>query len=412
LRQVSGARVDINDDERNAIEALQAERDQLEAQYEAADEMPEDADRRLGEIDAELDKLDNRPLRYDEADIARCGAFVSLGANGSLVIDRGYVRLADEAPEPTEPVAAEASDVAAGAPAPNPISQPAVVVMNGEGASGEDEEEDGIKPLPDRLLAELTAHRTLALRDALANNPHVAITALLHKLVSDNFSRPSAPGCLEASIRHVHFPAQSDDLKDCPSAKAIDDRRLNWGDHIPAGDENLWDWLTALDEGNRMALLAHCVSYGVNALHEKPNPYSGAGVSEQALKIRLAQADRLAQATGLDMVEAGWRPTIGNYLGRVTKARILEAVREGAGEKAVQLIGHLKKGDMAKEAERLLADTGWLPEPLRRSDADGADIAEPIADVAGKDHGELPAFLDEPNESATEDAQAASLAAE
>jgi YspA, cpYpsA-related SLOG family len=27
-------------------------------------------------------------------------------------------------------------------------------------------------------------------------------------------------------------------------------------------------------------------------------------------------------------------------------------------------IDHLKKGDMAKEAERLLCDTGWLPEPL------------------------------------------------
>jgi ParB family chromosome partitioning protein len=44
--------------------------------------------------------------------------------------------------------------------------------------------------------------------------------------------------------------------------------------------------------------------------------------------VRLAQADRLARATGLDMVAAGWRPTVGNYLGRVTKPRILEAVRE------------------------------------------------------------------------------------
>ena len=33
------------------------------------------------------------------------------------------------------------------------------------------------KPLPDRLVTELTAHRTLALRDALANNPAVAFQA-------------------------------------------------------------------------------------------------------------------------------------------------------------------------------------------------------------------------------------------
>jgi ParB family chromosome partitioning protein len=412
LRQLSGAPADLSDDERTAVDALKTERDQLEAQYEAADEMPEDADRRLGEIEAELEKFDRRPLRYDEAEIARAGAFVSIGANGSLVVERGYVRPDDEAPEPTEQVAAEASDVATGALASDPASQPAVVVVNGEVAPTEDEEDEGIKPLPDRLVAELTAHRTLALRDALANHPHVAMTALLHKLVSDNFLHPAAPGCLEASVRHIYFPAQTEDLKDCASAKAIDDRRLNWGDHIPAGDEDLWNWLTALDEGNRMALLAHCVSYGVNALHEKANPYSGAGVSEQGLKLRLTQADRLAQATGLDMVEAGWRPTVGNYLGRVTKARILEAVREGAGDKAVQLIGHLKKGDMAKEAERLLADTGWLPEPLRMSGADVTNAAEPTTNAEGEDHGDLPAFLAEDDEGATEDEDAASLAAE
>ncbi len=64
-------------------------------------------------------------------------------------------------------------------------------------------------------------------------------------------------------------------------------------------------------------------------------------------------------------------------------------MREGAGEQAAQLIDHLKKGDMAKEAERLLADAGWLPEPLRLLDA------EPAADSeAGDDEGAaLPAFL-------------------
>ena len=71
------------------------------------------------------------------------------------------------------------------------------------------------------------------------------------------------------------------------------------------------------------------------------------------------------------MVEAGWRPTVDNYLGRVTKPRILEAVREAKGEQSAQLIDHLKKAEMAKEAERLLEGTGWLPEPLRTADVDG-----------------------------------------
>ena len=69
-----------------------------------------------------------------------------------------------------------------------PVVQRAVITIGGQ-AEPEEDEDDAIKPLPDRLVTELTAHRTLALRDAVANNPHVAMTALLHKLCLDTFQR-------------------------------------------------------------------------------------------------------------------------------------------------------------------------------------------------------------------------------
>jgi len=59
-------------------------------------------------------------------------------------------------------------------------------------------------------------------------------------------------------------------------------------------------------------------------------------------------------------------------------------VQEGAGERAAQLIDHLKKSDMAKEAERLLADTGWLPEPLRIATADDAPVETTEAEDGGE----------------------------
>lgn len=198
----------------------------------------------------------------------------------------------------------------------------------------------------------------------------------------------------------MHLPMQSPELGDSPSAKAIDARHEAWKRDIPLGqdDDRLWDWLDQIDEASRQALLAHCLSFGINALYERPNPYSGMGISQQGLDRRLSEADRLARVTGLDLVEAGWKPTVDNYLGRVTKSRILDAVREGVGEGAAQLIDHLKKPDMAKEAERLLADTGWLPEPLRMAgDDDASDIA-----AQGKDD-DLPAFLAGDNDEAGED---------
>jgi ParB family chromosome partitioning protein len=50
-------------------------------------------------------------------------------------------------------------------------------------------------------VSELTAYRTLALRAAVANNPQVALTALLHKLCLDTFEHTATGNCLEASAR-------------------------------------------------------------------------------------------------------------------------------------------------------------------------------------------------------------------
>lgn len=185
------------------------------------------------------------------------------------------------------------------------------------------------------------------------------------------------------------FPRRGDDLKDSAAAKTVDDRHEARKADLPLeDDEALWAKIDGLDDASRMALLAHCVSFGVNALYEKANPY-GAGPTARGVQQRIHEADRLARAIGLDMVETGWRPTVDNYFGRVTKPRILEAVREAKGEETAQLIDHLKKPDMAKEAERLLADSGWLPEPLRLPAIDDGTTS----DAEGDDAEALPAFL-------------------
>jgi ParB family chromosome partitioning protein len=396
LRKLAGVTVDMTDEERTTREALRDEYDRLEAEYAEAQELPDEIDQRLGEIEQALDAFEQRPVIYDPAEIPIAGVFVSINADGSLSVDRGYVRPEDEIPVEREDGEAQEVDSITGDPAA-PAVQRAAITIGGQSTEPEEDEDDGIKPLPERLVIELTAH-----------HPQVAMTMLLHKLVSDTFQQRSAASCLEANVRHVFFPAQADDLKDSVSAKTVTERHEAWKADVPADDEALWDWLAGLDETSRMALLAHCVSYGVNALYERPNPYSGAGVSEHGLKVRLAQADRLARATGLDMIEAGWRPTVSNYLGRVTKPRILQAVREGAGERAAQLIDHLKKGDMAKEAERLLADTCWLPEPLRLGDIDGEQAVETPAETDSGDDPALPDFLSEDSD----DEDAPAIAAE
>ncbi|OJW21347.1 MAG: DNA-binding protein [Rhodospirillales bacterium 69-11] len=401
LRELEGTPTDLTAEEQATIGALKTEHAKLEAEYENADELPDDVDARLGEIETALAAFEDRPVSYDLTEITRAGVFVSIDSDGGLSVDRGYVRPEDEAPASANTDAETGSDGVAseGGEGSTPTIQRAVITIGGQ-PEVEDDEEDTIKPLPDRLMSELTAYRTLALRDAVANNPHVAMTALLHKLCLDTFQHSAAGTCLEASVRHVFFSIQPADLKDSSPAKAVAERHEAWKADLPKDEAALWDRLAALDDASRAALLAHCVSFGVNALYEKGDRYGGPGISVHGVQRRLVQAERLARAVGLDMVEAGWRPTVDNYLGRVTKPRILEAVREAKGEPSAQLIDHLKKADMAKEAERLLDGTGWLPEPLRMSDADTTEAIDGNVAEGGE---ALPAFLSDDEEGTAED---------
>lgn len=78
----------------------------------------------------------------------------------------------------------------------------------------------------------------------------------------------------------------------------------------------------------------------------------------------IANADCLAQACALGMRDY-WTPTVEHYLGRVTKAGILEAVRKGVSIEAAERLSGLRKPVMAREAQSLLSESPWLPACLR-----------------------------------------------
>jgi ParB family chromosome partitioning protein len=386
LRRIHGETVELTDEERATREALSAELDRLEQQYVDVDELPEEGDQRLSEIETALEAFDDRPVVYDPAEVARAGVFVSIDSGGDVKVERGYVRPEDE--PPVQPVDGDdpGSPVAG---APSPAIEGSVVTVGARPAeAGADvDEDDGLRPLSERLITELTAHRTLALRDALANDPSVAFAAVLHAFCLQTFYRMPSATCLEVSARSASFATQAPDLADSASAKAIEARHQQWAELLPEDDGALWQTLLGLDRDRQSALFAHCASLTVNAVHEPSN----------RSPRRLAHADTVARAVNLDMAAAGWSATVDNYLGRVPKARILEAVREAKGEASAQLIDHLKKPDMATEAERLLASSGWLPEPLRTPDAQMAD-ADPEARAES-----LPAFLDDDDEDSADD---------
>ena len=401
LRELEGKPADLTTEEQATIDALNAEQAKLEFDYQDADELPDDVDQRLSEIEAALMAFEERAIIYEPTDIVRAGVFVSIDVEGRLLVDRGYVRPEDEAPL-EDPEAGQSVDISSneGQEPDRSGARRTAISIAGAAADSEDDDEDAARPLPERLVIELTAHRTLALRDALAENPAITFQAVLHNFVLTAFYRFATSGsCLEIGLRTPTFPASAPGLRESASAKAVEARHESWKARLPKDEKDLWDTLTALDGTAQASLFAHCASFAVNAVYEPAGRYNDGRVSAHGVRARLDQADELARAVGLDMVRAGWKPTVDNYLGRITKPRILEAVREAKGEPSAQLIDHLKKGDMAKEAERLLDGSGWLPESLRVVDV----ASEPTEQ--GSEAGPLPEFLsdDEELEPATDE---------
>lgn len=333
------------------LDRLHDEQDQL-AEIDD-DELTSKQKKRLAALEGRITEIENTPPAFAPEDVARAGVRISIRRDGAIGYDYGLVR-----PEDLQQEMADGDDA--------------------DGLAGGDEtqpEEDGRKPLADRLVQDLTSYRTVALRDAMAQNYDVAVIALLHAMCLSHFHYMSSGTCLQVSVRR-EFPTHADGLADWQATKNVEARHKHFQQILPRHDRHLWDALMQMDQPTLKQLFAHCVSLTVNAVREPHNRRPHA----------IHHADQVAHALQLDMHEAGWTSTAANLFTRMTKSQILEAVGEAKGPDAVELIEALKKDQMAKEAERLIEGSGWLPLPLRC-----AEVAEPVGDAG--DLEELPAFL-------------------
>jgi len=374
--------VELSEEDAATYDAVQAEYDALTEQYDSAEELPDDVDQRFGELEAEIERIDALRHAYDADEIARGGVFVVLSHDGTARIERGFIRAEDEKVEPEEIPEGEDATVIDGVR----VSPDGEIIEDGgydEGGNNvsaldtEDEEagDDG-KPLSDLLIRDLTAHRTLALRLALGEQPDMALIAVTHALAAQTFYRGVDASCLEIRPTCSTLASHADGIEDTAPAKALTDRHAGWAADMPRDVADLWGFIAGLDHASVMALLAHCASLTVNAVKQ---PWERKPQAQQT-------ADKLATAVTLDMT-AHWLPTVRTYLGRVTKAHILAAVREAVGDEAAERMAGMKKQAMAEAAEQLLVGTGWLP-PLLRTErpawrADEQPETGPVPDHMG-----------------------------
>ena len=340
--------VPLSDEDEARLEVLSTEHDELAEGYSSYDEMPEDVAAKLEAVSDEIDAISAKRYAYDAKVIAHGGVFVVLHHDGTVRIERGFVRPEDEAladPQPEDE--ADAID-------PEAVEDERAEDGDEDVQEIEEEDEEPGKPISDSLIRDLSAHRTLALRVALAEQSDMALIALTHTLTAQLFYSYAEAGCLEIRPTVTPLGSHAAGIEDTPLAARASEAHEAWAERMPRDVADLWGFIVALDREQLVALLAHCASRTVNALRlpwdRKPRT--------------LQTADRLATALALDMAK-DWTPTVDSYLGRVTKAHIVEAVSEGVSEDVARRIADMKKPDRAQAAEQLLAGTGWLPAVLR-----------------------------------------------
>jgi len=346
LRRLEGKVAELDCAEQADYDALYADYESLSLEAEQLDDQTQDIEQRIADLADKLSAYNDRPIEYSTEDKALSGAFVYVDHHGLLIIDCGYIAAEDEGHEPE--------------PARDDYKQ-ALEAMEGDVIHGETTKLD--MDYSDKLLTDLTRHQTLAVRNKLAQNPHIALTLLLCRLVRSVFAHygtSNADHILQIELGDNAFSYADDErLKTSPYGQAIDDRRDEWNSLLQNLDDGqLWDTVHNWPDDKRIALLAHCVSSGVNLVEGK---IMGAA----NVKQRRHQKDILARALQLNMREEGWVPRADNYFSRCKKSQILQVVAELKDASTARYISSFKKDALAREAERIATETDWLPAILR-----------------------------------------------
>lgn len=316
------------------LDEAEAELSRLQAEYdglieEHGDDPEQEICDRLDALSEQIETLSDRAQFWTPEDMALSGAVVTLERDGSLAVERGLVR-ADEAKR---------------------------VFATREGNRQSLEPVPPANSLSARLVEDLTAERTAAMRAVMMDNNKVTLAALAHSLALPLFYGRGMRDefCLDIAITSRNLAKSGQVVESGEAMQRIERRRQDWQSLLPDQQDDLFGWLLEQTDKLVSDLLAFCAAQSVDAVWVKSN---------RANCPRLVQADTLAEALSLDMAD-WWEADAARYLARVPKNLVLEAIAEGVSRSALHGYDTIKKDVLVRDAEKRLKGKRWLPSLLR-----------------------------------------------
>ncbi|MBD9524296.1 ParB/RepB/Spo0J family partition protein [Ensifer sp. ENS02] len=323
----------LSEEDQAALDAAQTEYDELAELIENG--VPDDeAETKLAEVEKRIDALNAPTEAYSPEALEQAGTFVFLDYYGRLAIERGFVK-PDERAE-TE----DGDDDGESLPSGKDPVEPKVPTISHSAA----------------LMEDLTAHKTAALRIELANNPDVALVAVVHAmLLRVAYPYHSEQSALQLALTHERLEASIKDAESCKGLIAFNDLADNYSHHLPGNPADLFDWLLEQPQDTVLSLLAFGAAHSVNAVEKKFTDRRNG----------IEQANQLGRALKVHMPD--WFETTGDsYFRHVNRTTIEFAVAEAkGGEAELSVRAAAKKSEAVTIADRLVAGSGWLPAPVR-----------------------------------------------
>lgn len=306
-------------------EDLNAKMDDIDYDSEEGDDEADRLNEQIEAIEAELDTM-REALLCAAADKSALGVLIAVEHNGKLGMREGMLRKGER-------VAEDGS-------------------VNRTQAAGESGEVKAKPVHSQSLTAALTAHRTAAMQAALMARPDVALVAVVREMVARSFYVWEGRGPLKLSSDKPALQSSAADIDESAAKVAINAQRELWRERMPNEASELFAWLMLLPQHELVTLLAVATCDTIDAVTQWENS-------------RNEPADELCGALALDMAD-WWQPTAANYLGKVSRDRIIAVVGEAVSPEAAQrLSSHKKKAELVAAAELELAGRRWIPELMR-----------------------------------------------
>lgn len=232
------------------------------------------------------------------------------------------------------------------------------------------------------MIETLSKIKTLAVQEAVATNPALALDILLDCLVGQGiYGEPSYYSPL--SLRLEGFNAAvPDDMMTMADIASVDE--IGCGDFAALPEVNRFAAIQSMDAAAKGRLLALLVARQID----------GSETSGSRRDRRHQRFDQIAFASGVDMV-AKWQAPVAFY-DRLKKPVIAKIMTEALGKAAADNCAKMKKGDLAAAAAERMAGRGWLPPAFV--------IAEPPEEISAEVAQERPVFDD--NDDGGEDDEA------